>query len=431
MIKLTKSEKSWVLYDWANSAYSITVTTAVFPLFFGQIAREGGLSDSVSTAVLGYGNSIYALLIALLAPILGTMADYRGRRKKYFIAFLILGTGMTLLLMLIQPGAWLPAIIIYMLTAIGFSGANIFYDSFLVDVAPLDRMDMVSTRGFAWGYIGSTIPFVASLAIIFLMAGGDMSSLNIGGVRIAFLITVLWWLGFSTPFLRNVHQKYGIEPSKQAVRDSFRRLWHTFQNIRQYKAVFFFLLAYFFYIDGVGTIIKMATDYGSKMGISSTFLLLDLMGLQIIAFPFAILYGVLAKKTSARFMLFTGIAVYMVITMLAVVLPFAGQKMLLPLFILISFLVATSQGGIQALSRSVYGSMIPPDQAGEFFGFFDIFGKFAAIMGPFLLGFATQITGSYSIGIGCLVILFLLGGFFLFISGKELKRSGDGRREQS
>jgi len=426
MAKLTKEERSWVLYDWANSAYSITVTTAVFPLFFGQIARQGGLSDTASTAVLGYGNSIYALIIALLAPILGTLADYRGRRKKYFTAFLVLGTAATLLLITLGEGAWLPAIILYMLTALGFSGANIFYDSFLVDVAEPDRMDMVSTKGFGWGYIGSTIPLVASLAVIFLMAGGDMSVLNINGVRIAFLITALWWIGFTTPFMRNVKQNYGIEPSKTPIRDSFRRLAGTFRNIRQYKPVFLFLIAYFFYIDGVGTIIKMATDYGSKMGISSTILLLDLMGLQVVAFPFAILYGVLARKTSTRFMLFTGIGVYMLITLLGMLLPFMGPGMLIPMFILISFLVATSQGGIQGLSRSLYGSMIPPDQAGEFFGFFDIFGKFAAILGPFLLGLAIQLTGSYSVGIGCIVILFLVGGLFLFLSGRSLDAAGKG-----
>lgn len=426
MRNLTKPERSWVMYDWANSAYSITVTTAIFPLFFGQIAREGGLSDTYSTAVLGYGNSLFALLIAILAPILGTLADYKGRRKKYFTAFLLMGGLATFLLVFIQPGAWKAAILIYMLTGMGFYGANIFYDSFLVDVAEPERMDMVSTKGFGWGYIGGTIPFVVSLVVIFLMAKGDMSSLNINAVRISFLITVLWWLGFSLPLIRNVHQKYGIESSKHAVKDSFKRLWKTFQNIRQYKTIFLFLLAYFFYIDGVGTIIKMATDYGSKMGISSTFLLIDLMGLQIVAFPFAILYGVLAKKTSARFMLFTGIGIYMLITLLAVILPFMGQDMLIPMFVLISFLVATSQGGIQALSRSLYGSMIPPDQAGEFFGFFDIFGKFAAILGPFILGFATQLTGSYSIGIGCIVFLFIIGGTFLFLSGKHEKGGAGG-----
>ncbi|MDA3955165.1 MFS transporter [Oceanispirochaeta sp.] len=419
MFNLTKSERSWVLYDWANSAYSITITTAIFPLFFGQIAREGGLSDSASTAVLGYGNSFYALLIAILAPLLGTLADYKGRRKKYFTIFFILGTATTVLMIFIQPGAWIPAIVLYMLTAIGFAGSNIFYDSCLVDVTEPDRMDKVSTMGFGWGYIGSTIPFVASLVIIFMLAGGDMTVLNLTGVRIAFLITALWWFIFSIPFLKNVKQRFGIEPSLQPVKDAFGRLYGTFKNIRSYRKIFLFLLAYFFYIDGVGTIIKMATDYGSKMGISSTILLLDLMGLQIFAFPFAILYGVLAKKTSTQFMLFVGIGIYIVITALATFLPFMGPDMLIPMFILISFLVATSQGGIQALSRSYFGAIIPPDQAGEFFGFFNIFGKFAAILGPFILGLATQITGSYSVGIGCIVILFALGALFLMLCGKE------------
>jgi len=419
MTSLTKSEKSWVLYDWANSAYSITITTAIFPLFFGQIAREGGLSDTASTAVLGYGNSFYALLIAILAPLLGTLADYRGRRKKYFTFFLIVGTVLTALMIFIQPGAWIPAIVLYILTAVGFTGANIFYDACLVDVAVPERMDMVSTKGFGWGYIGSTIPFVVSLVVIFMLAGGNLSSLNLMGVRIAFLITALWWFFFSIPFLKNVKQKYGIDPPPKPLRDAFSRLYKTFKNIRSYRNIFLFLLAYFFYIDGVGTIIKMATDYGSKMGISSIILLLDLLGLQIVAFPFAILYGILAKKTSTRFMLFVGIGIYTLITALATFLPFMGPGMLIPMFIIISFLVATSQGGVQALSRSYFGSIIPPNQAGEFFGFFDIFGKFAAIMGPFILGFATQITGSYSIGIGCIVILFALGAFFLVKCGKE------------
>ncbi|MDC7234212.1 MAG: MFS transporter [Spirochaetales bacterium] len=418
MTRLTKTERSWVLYDWANSAYSITITTAIFPLFFGQIAREGGLSDTASTAVLGYGNSLYALVIALLAPILGTMADYKGMRKKFFTTFLIVGTAATALMILIQPGAWIPAIVLYILTALGFAGANIFYDACLVDVTDPQRMDKVSTSGFGWGYIGSTFPFVASLVIIFLMADGDMSVLNITGVRIAFIITALWWFVFSIPFLRNVKQRYGIDPSPRPIRDAFSRLYQTFKHIRSYKKIFLFLLAYFFYIDGVGTIIKMATDYGSKMGISSTILLLDLMGLQIVAFPFALLYGVLAKKTSTRFMLFVGIGIYTLITILGTLLPFMGPGMLIPMFIIISFLVATSQGGIQALSRSYFGAIIPPDQAGEFFGFFDIFGKFAAIMGPFIMGFATQATGSYSVGIGCIVILFALGAFFLVRCGK-------------
>ncbi|MDC7241131.1 MAG: MFS transporter [Spirochaetales bacterium] len=418
MIKLTKTERSWVLYDWANSAYSITITTAIFPLFFGQIAREGGLSDTASTAALGFGNSLFALFIAVLAPILGTMADYRGRKIRYFRAFLFLGTLATILLVSIRPGAWLPAIIIYMLSAVGFAGANIFYDASMIDVTTVDRMDEVSTLGFGWGYIGSTIPFVISLVIIFLMAAGDLSVLNLSAVRIAFLITAIWWLAFSIPFLKNVRQKYGIEPSPRPIRDAFGRLYETFRHIRSYKKIFLFLIAYFFYIDGVGTIIKMATDYGSKMGISFTVLLVDLLMLQIVAFPFAILYGWLAKKTSTRFMLFTGICIYTLITVLAALLPFMGPGALVPMFIFVSFLVATSQGGIQALSRSYFGALIPPDQAGEFFGFFDIFGKFAAILGPLLMGMATQLTGSYSIGIGCVIILFALGAFFLVRCGK-------------
>ena len=418
-MKLTGPERSWILYDWANSAYTITVTTSIFPLFFAQTAREGGLSDTASTALLGYGNSLYALIIALTAPLLGTLADVRGGRKKLFSLFLFLGCGTTLLLGLIPQGAWKSAMVLYILTALGFAGSIIFYDASLVDVTEAERMDRISTLGFGWGYIGSTIPFLACLGILYFFSRGDLSVLNITGVRIAFLITALWWLSFSLPFLRNVRQRYGVAPSTRPLRDAFVRLKSTIAHIRNYRKVLFFLIAYFFYIDGVGTIIKMALDYGSKMGLGSVFLLLDLLLIQILAFPCAILYGILAGKSSARFMLFTGIGVYTLITVLAAVLPFLAPPYLVPMFIIISVLVASSQGGLQALSRSYYASLIPPERAGEFFGFFDIFGKFAAILGPLLMGGAIHISASYSIGVGCIVLLFLLGIFFLIYSGRE------------
>lgn len=418
-MKLTKSERSWILYDWANSAYTITVTTAIFPLFFAQIAREGGLSDTASTAVLGYGNSFYALLIALTAPLLGTLADEKGRRKKLFTLFLVLGALTTLLLILVRPGGWIPAMILYILTGLGFYGSIIFYDASIVDVTDPERMDRISTLGFGWGYVGSTIPFLISIAILWFFSGGDMAVLNITGVRIAFLITALWWLFFSIPFLRNVRQRYGVEPSARPLRDAVGRLNATIRHIRSYKKILFFLLAYFFYIDGVGTIIKMAMDYGSKMGLGSAFLLLDLVLIQILAFPFAILYGRLAAVFSARRMLFVGIGIYTLITLIAAAMPFLAPGLLIPMFVTMSVLVASSMGGIQALSRSYYASLIPPEQAGEFFGFFDIFGKFAAILGPLLMGAAIQISGSYSIGVGCIVILFILGIFFLIRSGRE------------
>ncbi len=430
MKKLTKPERSWVMYDWANSVHSTIISTAIFPLWFGQVARNGGLSDTQTSFWLGTANTGYAIIIALMAAVLGTLSDFRGFRKKLFVPFWLLGVAATGCLILVGVDAWVIALILYILTFIGFAGANIFYDASLPDITSVDRMDMVSSKGFGYGYIGgSTIPFLISLVIIAVLSGMDFSAgLPILGVKISFGLTALWWFFFTFPYLKNVKQKNGIDPVPSPVAESFRRLGRTFRDLRKHKKIFLFLIAYFFYIDGVNTIIKMATNFASSIGVGMMVLLAAVIGIQILAFPFALLYGHLAQRFGARPLLFTGIGVYAVITFLGTVMPLVPVSLVVPIFIAVAFLVATSQGGIQALSRSYFASLIPDENvSGEYFGFYNTMGKFAAILGPFLMGafprlaFLLGIANeqvAYSFGVGAILLLFILGGSLLAASNR-------------
>jgi len=403
MKSFTKQENSWMLYDWANSAYSIIITTAVFPLFYKAAATKAGMSASDSTAYLGYTIAISTFILAMLGPILGTIADYKGFKKKFFTFFLTLGVSFTALLAFIPSDKWLLLLICYTIAAIGSAGANVFYDAFLVDVTTEKRMNRISARGFGLGYIGSTIPFLISIAIIILAQQEILPITTTTASQIAFLITAIWWGLFSIPILRNVHQNYFIEPEQKPIINSFKRLGKTFKNIRQYRALFLFLLAYFFYIDGVGTIITMSTAYGSDLGISSTNLLIILFVTQAVAAPFSILFGRLSEKFSGKKMLYVGIIVYIIICIYAFFLKTTID------FWILAMLVATSQGGIQSLSRSFYAKLVPKEKSNEFFGFYNIFGKFASIMGPLLVGLTAQMTGRSNMGVFSLIILFVIG----------------------
>ncbi|MDF2530513.1 MAG: major facilitator superfamily permease [Clostridia bacterium] len=254
-------EKSWALYDWANSAYSMTVTSTILPLYFKMVYENGGGAATMSTAYWGYTNAIATLFVALLAPILGTIADYRGFKKKFFTAFVCLGVMFTALLAIVPSTYWLMLLVFYVITVMGFSGSNIFYDSFLIDATKEERMDRVSTMGYAMGYIGSTIPFIICMALV-IMAQFEVIPLTIeAACKIAFVITAIWWGVFSLPMLKNVHQVYGINVEPKPILNSFKRLASTFKNIRAHKTVFMFLIAYFFYIDGVDTIIKIPLHF--------------------------------------------------------------------------------------------------------------------------------------------------------------------------
>lgn len=407
MSKFSKAEKSWVLYDWANSAYTLTLTSTILPLYFKSVAEQSGVSAANSTAYWGYANSFYTLILAILAPILGTIADYKGFKKKFFTIFFSIGVVFTLFLSFIPPYMWMLLLVFYIFTAIGFSGANIFYDSFLVDVTTEKRMDKVSTAGFAWGYIGSTIPFIVCMAIVILSQNKIIPLSMADASKTSFVLTAIWWGVFTIPILKNVNQVYGINVEPNPVAKSFKRLGKTFKNIKDHKALFMFLLAYFFYIDGVDTIIKMATSYGSDLGVSSTNLLIILLVTQFVAFPFALIYGKLAEKIGTKKMLYVGIIIYTFICIYAYFM-----KTTLDFWIL-AMLVGTSQGGIQALSRSYFGRLVPKENSNEFFGFYNIFGKFAAIMGPFLVGIVAMTTGKTNYGVFSIIILFIIGGIIL------------------
>lgn len=402
--RYTKEEKSWILQDWANSAYSIMVTTAVFPLFFKAVANAGGLDDATSTAYWGYANSFATLIVSLLSPVLGAVADYKGMRNPLFTAFTVAGILSTLAFAFAPDGSWGFLLFFYIISALGFSGANIFYDGSLIDVTTAPRMDRVSAAGFGFGYIGSSIPFI--IFILFQLTGILPVSQGML-IKMGFVMTAVWWFVFTIPYWKNVEQKVAIPREPHTIRRSFLRLWETVKNIRQYRQVFLFLLAYFFYIDGVGTIIKMATAVGSDIGLSANDLIVVLLIVQVVAFPFSILYGVLAKRFGSKNMIFFGILTYTFICI------YALSLRSLQTFIVLALLVGTAQGGVQALSRSLFGQLIPQGRANEFFGFYNIFGKFAAVVGPFLVGVTAQITGNSLDGVFSLIVLFIIGGVLL------------------
>jgi len=403
MKKYSKEEKSWALYDWGSSAYSIIITTAVFPIYYKASATGAGVSLSDSTAYLGYTIAIFTFILAMIGPILGTIADYEGMKKRFFVGFFLLGTISTALLAFIPNENWLLMLICYVFAALGATGANLFYDAFIVDVTTEKRMNSVSSFGYGLGYIGSTIPFILSIAIILLSPNGVLPISVTIASRIAFLITAIWWIIFSIPMFRHVKQVHYIKREPRLVRQSFKRLGKTIREIRQYRALVLFLIAYFFYIDGVGTIIALSTAYGTDLGLDSSSLLIVLFVTQVVAAPFAILYGRLANRFTGKKMLYVGICVYIVICIYAFFLETITD------FWILAMLVATSQGGIQALSRSYFGKLVPKENSNEFFGFYNIFGKFAAILGPLLVAVTSQVTGKSNMGVFSLVVLFVIG----------------------
>lgn len=400
---LSKEEKSWVLYDCANSAYTLVISTTILPMFFKLVAEQGGMSPTNSTALWGYTISIATLIVAILAPILGTIGDFKGNKKNFFKFFFFIGVIGTMALIFVPENKPILLLVVYTITVIGFSGGNIFYDSFLVDVTTENRMDKVSSAGFGLGYIGSTIPFIICLAIVFLSQEGILP-INLGfACKITFLITAVWWGIFSIPMIKNVNQKYYVEKQPHAVINSFKTLGKTFKEIKSHKPIFLFLIGFFFYIDGVHTIISMSTSYGRDLGIGFVSLLVILLVTQFVAFPFTILYGRLADKYGGKKMIYVGIITYTLICCYAYFIDSTLD------FWILAMAVGSAQGGIQAISRSYFAKLVPKEKSAEFFGFYSIFGKFASILGPFIVGIIAQVTGKTNNGILGLIPLFILG----------------------
>lgn len=401
-MKMTKLEKQWVLYDVGNSAFIMLVST-IIPIYFKNMASEQGIAGDISTAYWGYAASIATIIIALLGPVCGTLGDHKGYKLPLFATFLLIGVGGCAALGL--PVGWLGFLAIFVIAKVGYSGSLIFYDAMLCDVSSDERMDMVSSNGYAWGYLGSCAPFILCLLMILTADQTGLGTLR--ATVISFIITALWWLCCSVPLMRKYRQKNYINANGSAVASSFRRLWGTLKKITKDKHIFTFLIAFFLYIDGVYTIIEMATSYGKDVGINDNSLLMALLLTQVVAFPFAILFGKLAKKVSATKIIQWSILGYIGIALFALQLDKAWE------FWLLAVWVAVFQGGIQALSRSYFAKIVPREQSNEYFGLYDIFGKGAAFTGTFLIGLITHMTGSSKYGVAILPVLFLAGYFVL------------------
>ena len=397
-LKLTPTERSWVLYDVGNSAFTLLIAT-IIPIYFNFLAEEAGLSNVQYLAYWGYAASAATLLVAVLGPVFGTLADTQGYKKPIFLLFL--GVGLIGCIALGFAAHWLWFLLIFVVARVGYSGSLIFYDSMLSDITDADRMDHVSSQGYAWGYIGSCIPFAGCLALV--LGSGALGLSMVTAMGLSFGITALWWLGFTLPLLRRYEQKHFVERQPHAIRESFARLGRTLASVRQEKKIFLFLLAFFFYIDGVYTIIDMATAYGEALGLDSTGLLLALLLTQVVAFPFAILFGRLARKFSGDQLIPLCILAYFGIAVFAMFLRTQAQ------FWMLAVLVGMFQGGIQALSRSYFARIIPSSQSGEYFGLLDICGKGASFMGTTVVSVVSQITGNISLGVGMIALLFLVG----------------------
>lgn len=399
--KLTKAEKHWILYDVGNSAFVLLVAT-ILPIYFNYLAESGGLSDTEYLAYWGYAASAATLVVALLGPVFGTLADTKGFKKPIFLITILVGAIGCISLGFAKQ--WLLFLIIYVIAKIGYNGSLIFYDSMLSDITSRERMDRVSSHGYAWGYIGSCIPFLVCLALV--LGSGAIGLSMETAMMLSFAIVALWWIGMSLPLLRGYRQKHYVERQPHAIAESFRRLGRTFANVRKEKKIFIFLLAFFFYIDGVYTIIDMATAYGTALGFDTTGLLLALLLTQVVAFPFAIIFGRLAQKYPTEHLITVCILAYTGIAVFAMFLSTQTQ------FWILAVLVGMFQGGVQALSRSYFTKIIPAAQSGEYFGLMDICGKGASFVGTTLVGVVSQATNNINLGVGVIAILFVVGIFF-------------------
>ncbi len=423
----------WAMYDWANSAFATTVMAGFFPIFFKQY-WSAGTDVNVSTAQLGLANSLASLFVALMAPIVGSIADHASNRKKFMVFFAYLGVLMTAALFLVHKGQWQLAAITYAIGVIGFSGANTFYDSLLPDVARKEKIDYVSGLGYGMGYIGGGLLFAINVVMVQkpeLFGLADASQ----AVRFSFLTVAVWWGLFTLITIFWVEEKTferegGL--SLSTIKQGLASYVDTFRKIKRIRTVFLFLAAFWFYIDGVNTIIRMAIDYGLSIGFQSNDLIIALLITQFVGFPAAILYGKLGEKWGVRRGIYLGIVVYLLVTVWGVMMKERYE------FYVLAIVIGLVQGGIQALSRSYYSRLIPENQAGQFYGFYNMLGKFAAILGPVMIGSVglivkgtllplattpeqftaiTQIASRW--GIGSIALLFIIGGILLYFVNEE------------
>jgi UMF1 family MFS transporter len=397
------------MYDWANSAFATTIMAAMFPPFYRSMAKAAGLSEANATASWAYTTSIALLLVAILAPILGAISDHTGNKKRFVAFFALLGVIATALFVLLGDDTYILGSILFILGNVGFAGANVFYESLLPHIAQKDDIDQVSTRGYALGYLGGGILLIINVLWYMKPDWFFMPSVGLA-LRASFLSVAVWWAVFSIPLFRQVPEPLAVHIGPEgvsAVRAGFQRLTRTFRQITHYKQLLLFLVAFWIYNDGIGTIIKMATAYGDEIGIGITDMTIALIITQFVGIPFSFGFGWLARRLGTKRSILLSLGVYTLISI-------AGFFMQTALhFYVLAFAVGMVQGGSQALSRSLYGAMVPKSQCAEFFGFFSTSSKFAGIFGPLLFGLVSQLAGGSRLSIISLIIFFIVGGLLL------------------
>jgi MFS transporter, UMF1 family len=397
-----KTQLSWALYDFGNSAFATTMLAAILPIFYSSVAANT-IDDGLATSYWGYANSIAVLIVAILAPILGAIADFSAAKKKFLRFFAFMGMIASVSLAFTGEGDYIFVAVLFIIGSIGFSGANIFYDAFLPEVADDDDIDKVSSKGFALGYVGGGILLLINVVMILKPAlfGLDV----VGAMKVSFAMVGIWWLIFSIPLLRNIHdeKRQPVKRDKAYIAIGFSRIGNTFKEIKQFKQLLLFLFAFWLFNDGISTIIRMATIYGTEIGIGQNDLIVALLITQFVGIPSTFFFGWLAGKISPKRALMITLFVYLGIVILGYFMNSAIH------FYILATIVGLVQGGAQALSRSIYGRMVPANKKGEFFGFYGISSKFSAVFGPFLFGFVGQLTGNSRYGILSLIFFFIAG----------------------
>ena len=407
--KLRPLERKWVLYDVGNSAFTLLVST-IMPIYFNSLADAEGLSEVSYLAYWGYATSIATLMVALCGPVLGTISDFPGWKKKLFSVSVLVGAlgcvGLGVM------SSWLWFLVLFVLAKSAYSVSLVIYDSMLTDITEAERMDKVSANGYAWGYIGSCIPFVLSLVLVLCYESLGMS-INVA-MALAFLLIAAWWLLLSVPLWRSYGQKHSVPAQGSRLGESFRRLDGVFSELSHNRKALFFLISFFFYIDGVYTIIDMATAYGTALGLDTTGLLLALLVTQIVAFPAALLFGRLTERFSSANLILVCIGAYFLITIYGMWMKAQYQ------FWVLAVCVGIFQGAIQSMSRAYFARLIPPEKSGEYFGLYDICGKGASFLGTITVSAVSQITGSVNLGVGALAFMFAVGAAFFIQTVRQV-----------
>jgi UMF1 family MFS transporter len=415
---MNKSVIGWAFYDWANSAFATTVMVVFFPVFFKQY-WSADVSAQETTFWLGVANGGSSFLLAIMAPLLGTLGDRGGSRLRFLLAFTVIGVLATAGLSVVGQGEWQWAASLFALASIGFAGGIVFYDSLLIDVAPRGRIDIVSGAGYAFGYLGGGVLLAVNVWMTLDPTRFGFADAS-AAVRASFVTVAVWWALFSIPTFVFVHEGSAAQSASKRgfvsfalIRESFAELAQTFREVKRYRPVLLFLLAYWLYIDGVNTIQKMAVDYGMSIGLETSSLIQAILMVQFIGFPAALLFGWIGKRSSPIVGIFVCIVIYTLVTIYATLLTTATE------FFIMAAATGCVQGGIQALSRSYYGRLIPPERAGEFYGFYNMMGKFAAVLGPLLMGTTALLSGSSRIAILSIVVLFAGGAGLLVFSARR------------